>query len=1079
MKSATRKDLSREIRRSWARFVSIFAIVLLGVAFFAGIKATAPDMKHTADQYYDEYNMMDIRVMSTLGLTEGDIESIRSIDSIEQVSPGYFADAVCTIASTEYVFRLHSMKLSKQDNPINQVKVTRGRLPERSGECLMEEQKYLDLGLRVGDTVRVSSGKDAPITEETLKTDEFTIVGFAVTPYYLCYEKGASDVGSGKVSFFLMVPEEDFAYPVYTEALVTVKGAMALNTYGAAYDGLVERTIVALENMGVDRSGIRLGEIKGMALEKLAEAKKEYDRNKKEYDDTMLESEKELNDAQTKLNKAEATLATEKENYETTTAMARDQINANKKQLAEGERDYRNGVQQYNDAKAKYGDELAQLDGTMQQINSLRANASAQSATLEQQLQNPDLTEDERADRTELLGMYKQLLSLSDESLSSANDLNDYGQKQMKDSERQLKDARSQLDQGHAQVAAAEAQLAQGEIDAKEKFENAQKEIDEGWAEYRKGLREYEEGKKKGAEELAAGNEKIIRAENDIERISSPQWYVLGRDSLFSFVDYGLTAERIDAIAKVFPVFFFLVAALVCLTTMTRMVDEQRGNIGTYKALGYANGAIAAKYVIYAAIASVLGAAAGLAVGMNVFPQVIYQSWSMKYTLPPLMGIRQIPLMVLSLVMGVSVTTLTAFMACYRELKETPSLLMRPKAPKAGRKVLLEYLTFLWRRLSFSQKVTIRNIFRYKKRFFMTIIGIAGCTALLLAGFGLSNSIGQVVSRQFQEIFTYDLNVRYTAGCAEEDRSRVMEGLTANPAVKSFTTGSELNAKAKSGGEDIAVTLVVPSDAALLNRYVTLRTSTGHDSIPLGARGVIVTEKLAKELGCGVGDAIELDNGDGARKKVEITGIAENYIFHYAYMSPEAYREVYRLDPKVNMLMIQLHETSPQAENDLASALIADESVASVTFYSAVAATFTETVKSLNSIVVVIILCAGMLAFVVLYNLTNINISERIREIATIKVLGFFNREVSSYVFRENILLTVTGAAIGLALGILLHRYIMVSIEQEGIMFGNYIENLSYAYSFLITMGFAGLVILFMGRRLKMIPMVESLKSIE
>ncbi len=1078
MRSAISLDLLREVRKSWARFLSIFLIVLIGVGFFAGIKATAPDMEHTADRYFDDNAMMDIRVLSTLGLTEGDVQAIAALGTVERVQPAYFADAVSTVGSMEFVFRLHSLPIGGQP-PVNRVVLTEGRYPEKSGECLLEQSKYLDPGLKVGDTLRLSSGKETAITDGILKTDTFTIVGKAVNSLYLCFDKGSSDIGNGKVSFFLMVPEQDFAYPVYTEAQVVVKGATEFNCYSETYSSLVGKTLTDLENMGLDRSGLRLAEIKSQATTQLDEAKKEYETKKLEFEQQTAAAREKLEQARVDLEKAESTLASEKANFETTAKMARDQIKQGKMDLAKGEKEYKQGLADYNRAKSEYGDELAQMNSAVQDINGLRKQAKQEIASMEQKLKDPNLSPEEKQRLTLMIAMYRRFLAATEQGMDSANELNSFTQGQMASAAQKLRQARKQLDDGYKQIAASESELKKKEAEAAARFAQASADIASGWAEYERGKQEYEQSVAKGEAELAAGQEKIINAEDEIERISKPQWYVLDRHSNISFEDYGMTAGRVDAIATVFPVFFFLVAALVCLTTMTRMVDEQRGAIGIYKALGYSDGAIAAKYICYAAVASTLGGVAGLAVGMCVFPEVIYSSWLMKYEMPPLQTITQPLLVAVSLLMGVLVTTLTAWGACHKELADAPATLMRPKAPKPGRRILLERLAFVWRRLSFSQKVTMRNLFRYKKRFWMTVAGIAGCTALLVAGFGLNDSISQVVDRQFNQIFTYDLNLRFSADVTDGQRAAAAQSLGQDANTQSWMESAELNAKARSNGDDIAATLVVPQGPAAPTQYVTLRTRTGRQPITLDDSGVVLTEKLAKELGVGQGGTIELDNGLGGRKKVTVAAITEQYIFHYIYITPTLYRQVFRLDPKMNSLMIRLADSSAQAGETLAQKLIGGGGVASVTFYSALADSFSQTVKSLSAIVLVIILSAGLLAFVVLYNLTNINIGERIREIATVKVLGFTDREQSGYVFRENLLLSLLGAAIGLGLGVLLHRYIMENIEQASIMFGNAIESISFGWSFLLTMAFTGFVILVMVPRLRRIPMVESLKSVE
>lgn len=1083
MSAALWRDFFREIRKSSSRFISIFTIVFIGVAFFGGVKATAPDMKESMDKYYDEYNLMDIRVLSTLGLTKDDINAIQEIGQVAAVQPGYSTDVVTTINSAEMVFRIHSLPSGIANEPnkdyINRIKLISGRYPENPGECIIEDSSLINTGLSIGDTIKVDSGKSKKITDGTLARNEFTVVGKAVAPYYLTYEKGASEIGSGKVNFFMMVLEDDFTLPVYTEALVTVKNAKPLNSYGKDYKKLVSKAVSPLENLGVDRSALRLTEIKKAAMDELDKNKKEYEEKKQLFNDKMAKAEKELGDAHDKLVQGQTQLDTEKKNFKQTYDQSSKQIADGEKQLAEGESQYAAGLAEYNKDMAEHGQDLEKLNQATTEINTQRAKANEQLAALNKKLEDPNLSEEDRKSTLEEIDSYTQLLSVLDQAINPVNELNDFGQGTVKRTKEQLASSRKELDAQSAKLAKSKKDLAAGKREANAKFAAAEQKLKTGQAEYDKNKAEYEKAKADGQKQLDEGNEKIIRAENEIEKLSKPEWYVLDRNYIYSYKNYEQTADRIDAMAKVFPVFFFLVATLVCLTTMTRMVDEQRGIIGAYKALGYSNIAIAIKYVLYAAIASFLGGFTGYFLGINVFPSVIYKSWSMMYTLPPLHSVQQIPLMIISILAGILITTLSALGACYKELRETPALLMRPKAPKVGKKILLERISIIWNHLSFSQKVTARNLFRYKKRFFMTVIGISGCTALLLAGFGMSDSISQIVNKQYKEIFKYDLNTRYTATSTAEDQQRVINTLDETGNVKSYLTSTEANGKAKSNKDDIAVTIVVPSDNQKFKDYICLRNRLSQKNIEIPSKGVIINEKLARELNVGVGASIELDNGDGARKKVEVAAITENYVFHYVYMSADYYKEIFRLTPKVNNLMIKLKITGEKEESKLGSTLIKDGSIASVSFYSGIANTFNDTVKILNNIVIVIIFSAGLLAFVVLYNLTNINIGERIREIATIKVLGFYNNEVSSYVYRENIILSIIGSFVGLFVGVVLHRIVMASIEQDGIMFGNHIAALSFLYAFLITLIFVVMVNIFMYRRLKNIPMVESLKSVE
>ena len=1083
MKLSLLKDTFREIWKSPSRFLSIFMIVALGTAFFAGIKAAAPDMKNTADHYYDNYNMMDVRVLSTMGLTDSDIEAMKQVEGVEKVQPSYFADVVTTVNLNEFVFRIHAlpaeaMAAGSQDY-MNKPKLVEGRMPQKSGECIIEYSNIIDIDLHVGDTFTVSSGKKEDLSK-VLKTTTFTVVGKAVSSYYLTYDKDSTDIGSGKVNFFMMVLSSDFAYPVYTEALITVKGAKELNSYSKEYKKLVEKTTNQLDNIVAERSEIRLSEIQAMATDQLNQSKASLLASEADFETKIADGQKQLDDAKAQLLEGQATLETEKKNYEAQVASAQQQIADGESDLSAGQTEYNAAVIKYDAAKAQYGDLLAALDETTTALNQIVADSQAQIDSLTNRLvSDPNLSDQQRVDFNIQIYTYKANAASAKSALKELNNLNASAKSSMKDAQDQLDAAKAKLNAAQDKINKAKADLAAAQIDSQAKFAAAQRDIDEGTRVYNESKHDFDKKKADGEQQIEDGKEQVVRAENQIELLSKPSYYVLNRSQLYSYADYSLTADRMDSIAKIFPLFFLCVAVLVCLTTMTRMVDEQRGTIGTFKALGYTNIEIVYKYVNYAVLASALGGTIGVIVGINIFPKLIFNSWAMMYTLPPMEAVPQIPLMVLTVLAGIAVTTASAYSACSQELMTSPAFLMRPKAPKAGKDILLEKITFLWNRFSFSQKVTMRNIFRYKKRFFMTIIGIAGCSALLVAGLGLSNSIGQIVDKQYKEIFTYNMSMKYTPTVTDDEKTAVIEKLKQTPAVKALMTVTEMNAQIQSKGDEISLTLICPDDSTEFLNYVTLRNRTTQQKLTLPEKGLTINEKLAKELGVGIGDTVTLDNGDGAIKKMEVAAITENYIFHYGYISKEYYNEIFRLAPSYNCLLIKLNQTTDDVEDKLGSEMIALGQIASVSYYSDASAKFQETVKSLDAIVWAIIGCAGLLAFVVLYNLTNINLSERIREIATIKVLGFFNSEVAIYVYRENIILSMIGAAAGLVVGIYLHRIIMSSIEQTGIMFGDFISWKSFIIAFAATIAFTMLVNIVMYRRLTHIPMVESLKTIE
>lgn len=587
----------------------------------------------------------------------------------------------------------------------------------------------------------------------------------------------------------------------------------------------------------------------------------------------------------------------------------------------------------------------------------------------------------------------------------------------------------------------------------------------------------------KGARQLQCFSDEydslIDKAKAEIDAIKKPEWYVLDRNANSGFVEYDQAAERMNAIARVFPVFFFLIAALVCLTTMTRMVDEQRTYIGTMKALGYGRGSIAFKYLFYAASASILGSIAGLLIGFTLFPTVIFNAYAILFTMPSVILRFDVLYAGVSTGFAVLVTLGATLIACYQEIIITPASLMRPKAPKPGKRIFLERIRFIWSRLNFTHKVTARNLLRYKKRFFMTIIGISGCTALLLSGFGLRDSITSIVGNQFHTIDRYQMSIGLKeASTADKDQD--VKALIASEgritdSLLMFNKTVDIYYK----DESKSAILTVPEDWSKLPSFITFKDRITGKPVSIDGDGIIMTEKLAGQLGVKKGDEIVFQWGDHKTKPVKVSGITENYVNHYVYMPPELFEAVTGEKPSFQGFIAKTGSNESSFESKLSSDLLLNGDITSVGFTNDVISDFNDMIGSLDAIVLVLILSAAALSFVVLYNLTNINISERLREIATIKVLGFYNREVSAYVYRENLILTVIGMVIGLFLGIFLHLYVVSTAEVDMVMFGRIIKGTSFIYSVILTLLFSGLVNLVMFFRLRNIRMVESLKTVE
>ena len=1075
-------DALREVRRSPARFFSILAIVAIGAGLFVGIKAAAPDMKYTADRYYDQQNMMDIRILSTLGLDGDDISAIAATEGVQSVQAAYFVDVTTSINGVEYVLRTHSLPTSVGGDgnltALNQPRLVEGRLPGNPDECVIEANRNMPFPLSIGDTIPVTSGTATDISA-TLAHSRYQIVGKVVSPLYLTFDHGESSIGGGRINLFMLVGSNEFRYPVYTEALVTVQGAKQLDSYSSEYRSLVGRVGGRLANLGEERAPLRLVAIKRDAQAKLDQAKADLAAERARYDREIAAAEKKLAEAGDRIVSGRASLAAQRKAFVT-------QVSASESMIGQFDAQLRRAQAVYSTSTASYRRLLSQASTIVSEAKQIKKEAQealdsalATMSTVEEMLQADNLTDEQRA---ALRGILDQQQVIQ----KNARQAIDAGSTVISAASKQLNKAKAQLNAAHAQLAAARAQLnnarsrlAAAKAKAQREFAAAEARLDAAQTAYDLGKAELDERKAAGAKALADGEARIAAAQDEIDRLSAPVWYVLDRSKLASYAEYAATADRMDAIALLFPVFFFAVAALVCLTTMTRMIDEQRTSLGAYKALGYGERAIAFKYVTYAAIASLAGGAIGVVAGINVFPKVIFDSWAMMYELPQMEQVGQLPLLLGTVVVSVLLTSATAYLSVRKELAAVPATLMRPKAPTAGKVILLERLPGLWSRLSFSQKVTMRNLFRYKKRFFMTVIGVAGCAALLLAGLGLTDSIGSIVHRQYGDIQAQDIAVRFTPASTIDGRAAVMADLAGQADVQATLQVSDANSTVKGPKDDIPVNLVSPLDASHFTEFVSLRTREGQVPLALPESGAVITEKLAGELGVRVGDMISIDRGTGVYRQAVVSGIAENYIFHYVYLGPDAFREVFGFSPECNGVLLKLATDDRAAEAALGTRLMTFGQVASVTYYSDAVAKFADTIKSLDTIVWAMIVSAGLLAFVVLYNLTIINLSERSREIATIKVLGFFNREVSTYIYREVMLLTAIGALVGLGVGVGLHRAIMASIEQENVMFGNYLSGWSFVIAFGLTVVFGLVVSAFAYRKLTVVQMVESLKSVE
>ncbi len=1073
------KDIFREIKISLGRFLSILCIVAIGVAFFAGIKASAPDMKNSADTYFDKYNVQDIQVYSTIGLTKKDVAAINKIKGVKSVQPSFSMDTLSQIDSTQMVIKVISYGI---DQKMNKIRVVEGRMPERENECLVEASSATNKlygTFHIGDTIKLQSGTDEALSK-SLKHTKYKIVGTCYNPNYLSYEKGSSNIGSGTVNSFIYIQNTNVLKDYYTEVDVCVKGAKDLDCYSDEYFDVVDPVLKKIKKISNKQIDARIQSYQS-----------ELDEKKQEATNKFKDAENQFNDAQNKIDSG----LSEIQSNELKLQNSKDQINQGwneyyaNLQLLDNIPTLQNAIAQIEESEKKLPELLSQkeqVENGLQQINAegdlntkrtLIQNAIDFIDIALKKLENyPDSSDAEtiRIKLNEKKELLQGQLSLIDQAIAKKAELEAILP--------QIQSGIEQIQAGVAKKAELQSQLNQL-LNAKNELNNAYVSLINGQAQYEDGVSKIEDAKNelnKSIEQLTLSKAEFnIQKHDALRELSDAQleidkmegkWIVLDRNSHYSYRDYGACADRMDGIAKVFPVFFFLVAALVCMTTMTRMVDEQRNEMGTLKALGYSKLQIASKYIIYALIASILGSILGCSLGMYLFPTVIFNAWNTLYNIDQIKFLFQPGLILLASGSVTGITLLATLYSIYSELIEMPSQLMRPKAAKAGKKILLERITFIWKRLSFLQKVTARNIFRYKKRFFMTIIGIAGCSALLVAGFGINDSISDIVNQQYNVIYHYDATV-------SAKTSEITSQIKSLKGVKDVYEEDHLAVTTKIENKDISTTVHIISNDKKFKDFCTL--FNGNKEFDLDDSSVLISQKMATKLNKKAGDTIKIKDANNKVIKAKIKGVFTNYVGHHIYASESLYKSWNTNAKTTHIYLIKSKKTTKKFERNLGNKIMNIDGVQSVTFYSSLQKNFKDMIKSISYIVVVLVISAACLAFVVLYNLSNVNISERKREIATIKVLGFTRKEVDAYINRETILLTILGSLIGLGIGIGLHHLIMNLAEMDDIMFGRTINSISYVISFVMTIGFNAIINLCMHKKLNNIQMVESLKAVE
>ena len=1088
MTEAFRKDTMRTMRKTMNRFCSILLIVALGVGFFAGVRATGDDMRDTASDYYIDYNAMDVKVLSTLGFSENDVAAVAAVDGVKQVYAGKYVDCL-TLCHDNFLTRVFSLP-QNPDSPetMNRLRVLEGQLPQAADECVIDEKIQYKYHFELGQTLSLGSADPTDDLENELEHTEYTIVGIVNSPMYLdMTRRGSTTVGDGSLDAYLYVLEENFTAKYYTELYVTAEGSGDLNCYTEEYDTLAAALKDALEPVGEARGELRMQEMADYLNEKIPEAR-----------DKIADAEEQLADAEQQLTDAANELADARkqiEDGEKELEDGRAELEKQKKQYAEYEKKYEEGKQQLEAAKLQMvavDAAKAQLTAGKAQINAILGRmvnlpedsvllpilADSLAPTLNEltdqngkKLNLGDLLYDKNGNVTPETVKTTQTavndyFSTMEKQITSAASQYESGKKGLEDSRKQLDTYKSELEKAEKRLDSGERELAEARV----KLADGEKEFEEKSADARQKIAD-------GKAKLNRGKLQLADAEKMLEKLSPAEWYLYTRKELALGVgEFGDDAARIDNISTIFPVFFLAVAALVCLTTMARMVEEQRTEIGTLKALGYTDREIQKKYLIYSLSATVLGSGLGLAVGFKLFPTVIYDAYCIMYDLPPVEAPFHWGVAAICVVVALGCVTLVTCNVCRGVLSEMPANIMRPKAPPAGQRVLLEKVPFIWRRLSFSHKVTVRNLFRYKKRVLMTIVGIAGCAALVLTGYGLKDAINDIVQNQFQKVFRYDLLAGYSAEDEAEEQA-LFDQLESDPDIKEWMPQYRAAITAVDERHSYEVNLTVSQDYTRLTDFISLQERVSRRVLTPEREGAIITEKLATMLGLKAGDTLTLRDGDNRTYELAIAGVSENYASHFVYISAEYYEEVFGKAPEYNTVIVDLADRDDWAA--ASEKLLAGGTVQMISSDAELVEQYKNVTDNLGYVVAVLIVSAGLLAFVVQYNLSNINITERTREIATLKVLGFYDGEVSAYIYRESVILTILGTGLGLLLGTALTRFVVATAEVDSIMFGRSIYWPSFLMAALITFLFSFLVNWVMHYRLKKINMVESMKSVD
>ena len=1204
------KSSRRVVRSTLSRFVSLMIISFLGAGVFAGLWAVSPNMTRVGDEYYSSQNVHDVRLLSTYGFTDADVDAVSKADGVKSVMASHYIDASGSVGEKDYTFRVDGLPSdagSDDEDYINRVELVEGRLPTSDDECVIVEPSTGLKGIGVGSTISLSSESNDKL-DESLSNTTLKVVGVVKSADYISFMVGSTSVGSGSIDFVLYTPDGNFTVDGYTDLYVTVDGASSLDQFRQAYLDKVGGTTASLEEVKEKRQTLRydtlwdelnqawdeyrtskasteqtlsqaLGQLSDGAS-KIATAKSQYQSGLEQYEEKSASASSQLSVAQSQLQSAasqissgqgqidskeseyasaasqlssarsalddkEAELAQKKAEYQS----AADQLASARSQLDEATGQYQQGLSAYQQKEQDYEEGESQYQAAVQSLAATRQDLDAKQTAYQQALAQAQAMDegDERDAALAQLEQTRAQLDAAEEGYSEAKSQLDAKASELASAKQQLDAAKSQLDatkeqidqgetdysakaqqlsQAKAQIDAAEAAIssaegsysekasqlsqARSQLDAaetklsqakasyqekyqeyvsasqsassqlsaaKEELDSAKEQIEQAEAELAQKQAQYDDAKSQADQALSDAYDELTQKQSDLESMGDPKWYAFDRTKNEGYVMYKNDVERMEDLATVFPLIYFVVAALVCLTAMTRMVEEDRTLIGTFKALGFSNRTIAGRYLLYAGVASVTGGTIGTLVGFQLIPSIIWGAYGIAYTLPELHPAVYVGIGAASVAAMCAVTLLATLATVMGSLRETPASLMRPKAPRSGKRVLLEYVRPLWRRLSFTQKVTFRNLFLNKRRLLTSLVGIAGCTALVVAACGSYARVNTISSDQFDGVWHYDATVGYDT----DDSTAVSQVLSDKSLVSDSAVVSSEAAEAaqSSGASDTKdITVVCPQDSSSIGSLITMYDPDTGSDVQFGDDSVVITEKLSIMFGVHAGDKIWVKFvTDDSWHELTVTAVTRNYTMNYVYVGKSAYQKAFGSAPTFDRSLVRMADGVSTSE--LSKRLDGVDGVSFVSLTSDTAQDINTSISSVNTIVLVLVISSGLLAFVVIYNLTTINVAERQREIATLKVLGFYERECNSYILREIWLTAAMGIAIGLWLGSYLYDAILATVEPDVVLLLRTVTPASYLAAAALMVAFTWIVNQCVKPSIRGIDMLESLKSVE